>query len=794
MPEKPLPQSVTPSTAPAVSLPDAQMLNGLWPVGVERRHARRGHHPVFSWLRMVFVALMLLAVISVLAATWVAWHQPEVRTPVYLALIAANVLIAGLMVMSMLRKLLIVILDRRGRLRGGTLHRRVLGVFGLLAVVPALCVAGLAVFLLNQGISSWFAQPVGQALEGGRQVAEGYVEETSRSLMAEGLALARDEIWQRPLLLDQASVQGWLKQQAQKRQLDEIMILDNEGLPLASASMMTAPGLPSELLGAMQNSRAPEPLAYQAANGITLAVVPLGRAGWWLAVQRALPLAMQQRLRETETAYYDYKQLAQERATIRNLSTLFVLLVMAATLAGVVWAGTRLANRIVRPVTALVHGTNRISAGDFSVRLEPKSDDELGVLTQAFNRMALQLANQRDLLEKKNRELDDRRRLMEAIITGVSAGVVALDEAGIVRVANHGAQQLLGVVPGLPLVKQAPALQDFWQEAQQLASAGQLRNLFQREVRVPLGDGEFRTLLVRLVPQAPGSEGGAVLSCDDLTPLMGAQRIAAWRDVARRLAHEIKNPLTPIQLSAERLKRKYLAQMPESDQPLFKQLTETIIAQAEEMRRMTNEFSDFARMPQSQPVPVNLVHLLDDAVALQRGRRNIQFSTSYANAPMVAMLDAGQVGRVLNNLLENAANAIDERAVASDSGTEVTPGRVEIVACKSQDGMLLIEIHDNGRGLPDNVAIEHLFDPYVTTRKGGTGLGLAIVKKVMDEHNGTVRLKRRSGGGTTVELQFPAVAAHALTVDGDAQPDPPTAQATKKEEQDHDATQQAASA
>ncbi|TKW61254.1 MAG: HAMP domain-containing protein [Blastochloris viridis] len=735
-----------------------ETIAAVWPVVGDRRKPRRGHHPVFRYLRYGFVGLIGILLIVLFGILLLANSWPSLSGPAYLALININIIGLVLLLLYVVRRVVVMMLDRRGRLRGSRLHWRVLGMFVFLAVLPAVGTGGTAIYLLNQGIESWFATKVSVALEGGRQVAEGYLKESGRSLQADTVAMSRDPQWQLPaLLLSQETVGGWLRQQMYVKQLEELAVVDSEGQVMVSGSGLKFLILPGEVIQYLQNAE------FQRVNGgavwsevfrqadgrRVLAVAPL-KAGLWLVAQKSLNNEMLARIEDTAMAYHDYANMMQEREKIRHVVTLFMLLLLGSTVTAAVWAGIRLANKIVKPVTELVHGTNRVSAGDLSVRLEPRDDGELGVLTQAFNRMTVQLASNRDLLERKNNELDERRRFIEAILTGVSAGVVAVDDEGIVRVANQSAIAMLKLTMGTKLAKAAPELADLVHDVSRGNVVG--RGVVQHEMKVTVEEGDTRTLLVRLVPQAATNSSnlrGVILTFDDITPLIGAQRLAAWQDVARRLAHEIKNPLTPIQLSAERLKRRYGKQITQ-DTDLFMQLCDTIVQQSEEMRRMTNEFSDFARMPQAQMADENMVELVDGVVVLQRARGGVEFITDYNVAVAMVKADKGQVTRVFTNLLENAYNAIAER-----EGTNLPQGRVEIVAREQQAGMLTVEIRDNGRGLPENVEVESLFDPYVTTRKGGTGLGLAIVKRVMDEHGGTVRLLRRKTGGTTVELGFP---------------------------------------
>jgi two-component system nitrogen regulation sensor histidine kinase NtrY len=722
---------------------------------VDRRRPKGQQSPIYRMAKFGIFGAAGLSLLVVLAVIVLGIVQPDLSGPAYLALIDANVILMTFLVLYVGRKVLVMFLDRRGRLAGGRLHIRLLAIFSFLAIVPAICVTLLAVYLLNQGVESWFSGKVTSALEGSLQAATAYLDEHQRGLLLEVEALSRDTGWRDPMLLDQQSLRRWLNEEAASKNLDILALVDDHGRILASGGYGTV-NLPSEALAAM-DSPLPAPVVFRAQNsGQVLALAPLHN-DVWLAGQQTINPAVLARVDQTNAAYQEYFKLREQRGHIRTLATLFLVMLGLGGLAGASWTGLRLANRIVQPVTALVQATNQVSAGEYDVRLVPRADDELGVLTQAFNRMAQQLLHNRDLLERKNNELDERRRQMEAVLTGVTAGVVRIDERGVVQLANAGAERLLSLKKGLILDKAVPALGE-------LANKTLLapRGLEEHELKVDMPNGGVRMLQVRLVPQyvEGGKAGGVVLTFDDITPLIGAQRLAAWRDVARRLAHEIKNPLTPIKLSAERLQRKYFIHIPEADQKLYKELTTTIIDQAEDMRRMTNEFSEFARLPGAIRKEENLVDIVGEAVGIQRAKApKITFEVKNLLHPgeEIVQADRGQlVNRVLVNLLENATHAIEERG-APKAGTELPAGHIEVVVKKPQSDKLSVTVLDNGKGLPPDVEEEHLFDPYVTTRKGGTGLGLAMVRRVMEEHEGRARLMRRPEGGAAVELTLPGL-------------------------------------
>lgn len=750
----------------------AELFSPPWPVAGDRR-SKRGSHPIYQVLKRFFMVLAMLAMLALGAAAWWAAGNPTHTASAMLLSTIALVVLAGLVALYIMRRMVIVFLDRRGKLQGRNLRRRMLLVFTVVTIIPALTVGIVGIVIFNRGIDGWFTARIEASQAAGEQLAEGYLTATARSLQAETMALAADPLWQLPpLLLNEATVATLLRSQQAERDLAELVLTDDSGQTLASASGFPSP-LPAQVLTYVQSAPSPgRPEAFRQADGARLfAAVPL-RSGYWLVAERALPAAMQFHLKQLENASRDYRDVAESRAGMQRNLTMLMVLLLLGSLAIVSWAGARLSARLAGPITALVHATNRVSAGDLSVRLTPKDDDELGVLTQAFNRMTHQLATKADLVERKNTELDERRRLNEAVLLGVSAGVVAVDEAGIVRIVNPSATTLLGLNVGDKLARVSPELSEVLRNFHAHlyeAEVHQRRYIQSHTVKVLVkqadeaGEHEdSRTLQVRLLPIGGDiGKSGVVLTFDDITPLVGAQRLAAWQDVARRLAHEIKNPLTPIQLSAARMKRKYLATMPASDQPLFGQLADTIVNAAEDMRRMVNEFSDFARMPQAQKEPIVVATLVADSVALQSSREGVQVSLENLAPDATIEADAGQLRRALTNLLENATNAVLERSAESE-GTNLPQGRVQVVVQMPQPDKVAIEIHDNGRGLPEGKEINELFDPYVTTRKNGTGLGLAIVKKVMDEHGGTVRLSRRNGGGTTATLQLPTL-SHAAT-------------------------------
>lgn len=700
-------------------------------------------------------ATKLLAAVAAAVVLFVVYEvieNPEASGPVYLALLNMNILLAAGLLVYVGRRLMLIFLERKRGMTGARLHVRLLGIFSLLAVLPALVVTIFSVTLINQGMESWFSDRVTKALDRSRDVAQAYLEEHGSRLMSEAKNIAREPTVRVPgFIIDVETVRDMLEFEREELNMSEIAIYTRLGdLVVSAGGIASAPSY--EMLQAFSVTPPRPLLLTQFAEGKLTAIVPM-KDDMFLVASRWVNPSVLANLDDQRAAYQEYYKLRSERGTLQLLFTLVMLVLSAMCLAWAVWAGLKLARRIVGPVTALVHATNKVATNNYDVRVEPLDDDELGILTQAFNRMTRLLKENRELLEKKNRELDDRRRMIEAVLTGVTAGVISVDEKGIVHVANSVAKEYLHLYAGARLVDASLELHTFFKD---FMATGY--SIMERQVKI-VGENGARTLLVRMVPQRLGTKGvkSVVVTFDDISPLISAQKTAAWSDVARRLAHEIKNPLTPIQLSAERLRRKFGKQVPEEEQTLFAELTATIVGRTEDMRSMLNEFSDFARMPSAVFKGEDLVKIIQEVLVLQRtARPQIDFVFDCAQPHIVYRCDRMQISRALTNLVENAVNAIEEKPDEQKLSSKGEREQVKVVVKMSQADTLTITIYDTGRGLPAGVETENLFDPYVTTREKGTGLGLAIVRRVLEEHGGQVRLaNRKNVRGACVEISLP---------------------------------------
>jgi two-component system nitrogen regulation sensor histidine kinase NtrY len=452
---------------------------------------------------------------------------------------------------------------------------------------------------------------------------------------------------------------------------------------------------------------------------------------------------------ETRRRSVAYFQLEKERSRIEfSLATVFILLALLLV-SSAVWLGLAFANRLVKPISSLVGATERVRSGDLDICLaEGKEDDEFGTLSRAFNRMTSQLRSQRGELIEANQQLDERRRFTEAVLAGVSAGVLGLDTEARVTLPNRSATELLGMssdeLIGRPFREVLPEMAALLNRVVDLNG-----HQVDGEITLTRSD-QVRELHVRIVGDpVAGKDSGFVVTFDDISELVSAQRRAAWADVARRIAHEIKNPLTPIKLSADRIRRKYQGQIT-SEPEIFQQCTETIMRQVDDIGHMVDEFSKFARMPMPEFDTVDFRAIVKHVSFLQQsGAQNITYDLDLPPLRLAVYCDRAQVSQAITNLMQNATDAIEGRHEAGDRA----PGHIRVEMHEEGDTVHL-SVEDNGCGLPKEKRMR-LTEPYVTTRNKGTGLGLAIVTKIMEEHRGRLILEDGTNGGARISLLFP---------------------------------------
>lgn len=653
--------------------------------------------------------------------------------------------------------------ERRRGSAGSRLHVRLVVLFGLVAVTPTIIVTGFSAAFFNRGLENWFNQRVRTALEESLAASKAYLTEHQRTIRAEALAMAADLNRAAPVLLAQGpNVFGVLvERQIMVRGLTEAVVFNASNGAIVSIAGLLVPPVGQALpIWALETARGGEVAMIAPTQGEdrVRALVALDIPGpLMLLVGRPVDPEVLGHMERTEQAVAEYRRLEASRSGLQITFALIFTMVALLILFAAVLVGLVIAGQMARPISSLVFAAERVRAGDLGIRVpERKSDDEIGVLSRAFNRMISQLSANRDELMDAYRQIDERRRFTEGVLAGVSAGVIGLDGQGRINLPNRSASDLLGTDLvshlGERLAEVVPEFAAVLEKA-----ASDPRAAAEAEVRIG-PSAQRRTLLVRIDTELTDERvRGFVVTFDDVTALLAAQRQAAWADVARRIAHEIKNPLTPIQLSAERLKRKYLAEI-QSDPDTFRICTDTIVRQVGDIGRMVDEFSAFARMPQPVLKPEDLAEIVRQALFLQKNAHpEIAYAVTIAEDLPPALCDRRLLGQALTNLLQNAADAVSARPGA---------GAIAVTATAAE-GRAVIVVEDDGEGLPAE-GRESLTEPYVTRKTKGTGLGLAIVKKIMEDHAGRLELGDRQDGqpGARVALTLPLAVPAARPASG----------------------------
>ncbi len=636
--------------------------------------------------------------------------------------------------------------ERKSDQAGSMLHSRIVAIFSLLAIVPTILVAGCSVLFFNIGIQSWFNQRVETAINESKTVSEAYLEEHQNVVSANAQAMAAELM---PLVRshehDPLVLNNKLTDQTEIRSLDEAIIF-NENMAVLGRSRFSY-SLDFEKVPADDLSKAStSPILHadkeNARVRALVAIDPL--TSTYLLVGRRVSPAVLSRVENSSKAALEYKRLQREGSSYAfKLAGIFVgiaiLLLLAAVLGGLLFA-----NKLAGPIRRLIQVSEEVCKGNLSVRIKPGEETpELSSLTSAFNRMTSQLESQRDELMVANEQIDERRQFTEAVLSGVSAGVIGLDAKGAIQLSNESASSLLVLdlrkSIGKSIKKIIPEMASLLQEIKAAAT-----EFVEKHITINRG-GHGYTFVVRLSANQMGKKlTGYVITFDDITQLQIAQRKAAWAEMARRIAHEIKNPLTPIQLSAERLKRRYTNQITQ-DPDTFNNCVDTIIRQVGHIGEMVGEFSSFARMPAPDIKPENLVQICKEEIFLQQqahGNIKIDFISPLKSFSFPC--DRGQMGQVLTNLLQNAVQAIETKPN--------TNGHIQVNLAK-EGKKVTLTVSDNGVGLPPE-GRERLTEPYITYREKGTGLGLAIVKKIVEDHGGSLIFKDSPEGGALVQVLF----------------------------------------
>lgn len=696
------------------------------------------------------------AVLVIMAAVtaWVLIGQgPEsepLSPPIAAALLVANLLPATTLMMLVGRRIAIKRASTIGESEG-QLHVRLVAIFSLLAAVPALLLSIFASVLFQSGVQFWFSNSAQGMLENAGALAKGYYEEKLRDVGDETVAMAGDIRF----ALDQTAPTdpqflSFYYDQVLRRKLSESAIVAvtqngaQQTLVVASPEERKGNWISASELKRLRDGQ--DQIVTAQPDRIVAVSRLFDKPETFLYASRSVSVPSFMLGEKAQSVLEDYKAM-ESRSRSLQLQFNALLYVVSLLIIGVaVWVALFVADRLVRPVNNLVDAAQRIADGDLSIRVEEEGlrKDEVGFLSRSFNRMTERLQSQTETLLAANRQLDDRRAFIETVLESVSAAIVNVDRDGAIRLANGTAERLLSkggnTIVGQKLIDVAPFVKD-------LPADGRSHAILQ------VGDGtEPQTLAIKI----SDGEGGQVVTFEDITQQLSDQRRAAWSDVARRIAHEIKNPLTPIQLAAERLRRRFGKQIDEGSD-VFDQLTGTIIRQVGDLRNIADEFSSFARMPKPVFRDEDMGDIVGHAVFLfEVANTDIEFNYQPPATPISMLADRRQLGQAVTNILKNAVESIKQREATSQGCVEV---RIQ-----TGDGKLSVQIADNGIGLPPER--DRIVEPYVTTRATGSGLGLAIVQKIVEEHQGTLSFDDNASGGATVTMCFDLLRLDAIITGG----------------------------
>lgn len=669
-------------------------------------------------------------------------------------------------------------MERRRGSAGSKLHVQIALLFAFVAITPGICVTVFSALFFDVGVKAWFSEPVRQALSESKFVAEAYLKEHSKAVALDGEAV-RKQLASNIFALEELPeiLSDKLTQLCEVRGLDEALIF-NSDRDVIARSLLTF------TLDFEKVSEA----AYQEAERGEIAVV-LGEnedrvrallridedTNLYLYVGKTIDPDVLKHVVQTRSAIVEYQRLDSQRLELQITFIIIFSVVALLLLLASIWAGLTVANLFVRPISRLISAADEVSRGNLEVQVvsEGSLNNELGNLSQAFNRMISQLHDQRKDLVKASIQIDQRRQFMEAILSHISAGVISIEKDGRINLMNRRAHELLSYQKMMGAAEASKEKKvdienlshvapEIFGILEDFESVGE--EVLSRQVSL-VRKGIVRSLqIVVVVDQSRRQGAGYIVTFDDVTPLLVAQRQAAWSDVARKIAHEIKNPLTPIQLSAERLKRKYLKEI-HTDPETFAECINTIIRQVTQIGKLVTEFSGFARMPEPVMRPENIIDLVKQALFLQRqAHASIHFEFKTPLKEFVENFyvncDANQIGQVLTNLFQNAINAvsldefIQQKIQKENEGNIFVP--TILVTLELNRNRCRIIIEDNGPGLPIE-GRERLIDPYYTTHKKGTGLGLAIVAKIVEDHRGTLELLDSDLGGAKMVVEIPLI-------------------------------------
>jgi two-component system nitrogen regulation sensor histidine kinase NtrY len=713
------------------------------------------------------IAFLLMGLI--VALVWVEKHLPQFQAMpsshvTFLALLNLNIVLLILVIFLVVRNVVKLMLERRRGMLGSKLRTKLVASFVTLTIFPAMVLFFTSVIFIDRSMEGWLSEEVKKAIAESLNVANIYYKEASVDAQHYATFIS-EEITQRRLLREGNLdiLKDLLDDRMEMFRLSAVAVFSAQGEELVKIispklGVSTLPDPESGLVKAAMNGKSTSRVIQAGKADIIEGIVPIHSSFnpkdivGVLAVDYYVPESLSGRLGLISSSYDDYIESLRFKGWIKTEFIITLTSVTLLVIFSAIWYGLNLSKGLTNPIEKLVEGTQRVSKGDLGFSVDVTSDDELGILVKDFNQMVGDLKGSRTNLEQTYNELAARNRYIQTVLKNVSTGVISVDSNDNISMINASAQKMLAIKIDKVIGRK---WRDVMKEEHMPIVTGlsdALNNskgtVIEREIVLSI-EGRRLSLLIHasMLYDDNNEYIGVVVVFDDLTELQRMQRVAAWREVARRIAHEIKNPLTPIQLSAQRLRRRYLDKI-NDDPEVFDECTRLIISQVEEMKRLVDEFSAFAKMPSSMPVPDNLNEVLTDAVALyKQAHPDIEYILETDETLTGVEIDRSQMSRAIANLLENATIALKESNVPTKTITAKTSYNRDIRFAR-------LEIMDSGPGIPEKVK-ERIFEPYFSTKRTGTGLGLAIVKSIVTDHNGFIRVRDNKPTGTIITIELP---------------------------------------
>jgi two-component system nitrogen regulation sensor histidine kinase NtrY len=717
---------------------------------VPRAEEKQRH--VSGWIGGIIVVLALVSALLTFLVLSGATPIAPVHEVVIGVFVLNALLILALMAIVAFEAAVLIRARKAGAAAAG-LHVRIVGLFSFIAALPAILVAVIATVTIERGLEPWFSDRMRDAIFKSVEVADAYAASQCKSLGREIRILADDLTRAKPAFdVDRKWFDSFMTARATALGVPVAVIMQPPDKTIARANIDVIKDPPKPDQAAFDDAQASsDPICVIPRTSRifgALVKLPIYDNHFLYIAREVDPLAVEFPA-VARGAAVEYLSIDARRKGVQIAFASMYGLIALILLLSAIWFGLSFANRLVAPIRRMIHAADQVSSGNFYVQVPIKrSEGDLAHLGETFNKMTAELRRQRDGLVTASEVIDRRRRFTETVLAGVSSGVLSLDGEGHITIINRSAESLLGTggrLLGKPIAEIAPEVASFVADAlhgRHRQSAGQ--------VTISRA-GQDRVVNVRAVHEGEGINAGLVVTLDDISDLVSAQRTAAWADVARRIAHEIKNPLTPIQLSAERIKRRFGKVITEGKE-VFDQCTETIVRQVEDIRRMVDEFSSFARMPKPALLREDIVETVRQIVFLWRvGNPETKIEENLPAEPLQARFDRRLISQALTNVIKNATEAIE--AVPPE---ERGQGLIQVAFARWDDGRIVVDVTDNGKGLPADQR-QKLLEPYMTTREGGTGLGLAIVGKILEDHGGGIELLDRADGarGARIRLWFP---------------------------------------